>query len=100
MADRKLVVQARYRFRKDLLRKLERAAKVNKRSVNDEMARRLDHSFDYEDWREDRLLLITALRPQLAQTPEGKAILERLEDADQKDAHKEFEEDIMKGDQP
>jgi hypothetical protein len=99
MAYRKSLVQVKSRLRQDILRKLERAAKRNDRSLNDELARRVADSFDYDDWREERLILITALRHQLEQTPEGRAALERLTEADQKDAHKEFE-DIMKGTLP
>jgi Arc-like DNA binding domain len=98
MARQKPLVQVKFRLRQDILRKLAREAKRHGRSVNNEIGHRLEHSFDTgEDWREDRLLLITALRPQLEQTSEGRAILKRLEEADQKDAHKEFE-DIMEGD--
>jgi hypothetical protein len=98
MAYRKSLVQARYRFRKDLLRRLEREAKRNDRSMNDEMSVRLERSFDYENWREERLMLFTALRPQLEQTPEGKAALERLEEAEEKEFQKYELPNIMKGD--
>ncbi len=83
MGYRKSLVQARYRFRKDLLRRLEREAKRNDRSMNDEMAVRLERSFEYDDWRGERLFLITAFRKQFGQTPEGRALLEKLEEAEE-----------------
>jgi hypothetical protein len=46
--------QVRYRFERDLIRKLEAAAKRNNRAVNEEVERRLIESFEFENWREDQ----------------------------------------------
>jgi hypothetical protein len=49
MPDRKTVVQVKFRLRQDVLRKLEREAQRNDRSVNDEIGRRLEQSFADRD---------------------------------------------------
>jgi hypothetical protein len=49
MAYRESLVQTRFRLRKDLLHKLEREAERHDRAVNDEVARRLEASFGYEE---------------------------------------------------
>jgi hypothetical protein len=73
MARRQSLVQARYRFEKGLFRKLEQAAKNNDRSLNDEIAHRLEDSFVFshdewkaerDKWREERLRLLTLLETQ------------------------------------
>jgi hypothetical protein len=72
MARRQSLVQARYRFEKGLFRKLEQAAKNNDRSLNDEIAHRLEDSFVFShdewkaerEWREERLRLLTLLETQ------------------------------------
>ena len=51
MADRKSVIQVKFRLRKDVLRRLEKSAQANDRSVNDEIGRRLEDSFRQEDQR-------------------------------------------------
>jgi hypothetical protein len=45
MADRPSIVQQRFRLREDLLAKLQRAAEVNDRSLNEEVEQRLQASF-------------------------------------------------------
>jgi hypothetical protein len=52
MADRKSVVQVKFRIRKEILRQLERAAKAGDRSVNDEIGRRLEESIRQEEQQE------------------------------------------------
>jgi hypothetical protein len=47
--DRKSIVQVKFRLRKDILRQLERSAKACDRSVNAEIAHRLEQSFQQED---------------------------------------------------
>jgi hypothetical protein len=47
--DRKSIVQVKFRLRKDILRQLERSAKACDRSVNAEIAHRLEQSFEQED---------------------------------------------------
>jgi Arc-like DNA binding domain len=44
MPDRKSIVQVKFRLRKDILRQLERSAKAYDRSVNAEIAHRLERS--------------------------------------------------------
>jgi hypothetical protein len=45
-ADRKSVVQVKFRLRKDILKQVEKAAKAADRSVNEEIERRVEQSFD------------------------------------------------------
>jgi hypothetical protein len=49
MAHRKSLIQVKFRFREDLLRRLEREAKRNDRSTNAEIAHRLEQSIQGED---------------------------------------------------
>ena len=49
MPDRKSIVQVKFRLRKDILRQLERSAKASDRSVNAEIAHRLEQSFEHGD---------------------------------------------------
>jgi hypothetical protein len=95
MVYRKSLVQVKFRLRQDILRKLEREAKRHDRSTNDEIARRLERSFDYDDWREERLILITALKSHPALTPQETAAVERHETADEKDFQEHDLPDIM-----
>jgi hypothetical protein len=52
MADRKSVVQVKFRLRKEVLRQLERAAKAGDRSINEEIERRLEQSIRQEEQQE------------------------------------------------
>jgi hypothetical protein len=47
--DRKTVVQVKFRLRKDVLKQLEKAAKAKDRSVNAEIADRLEESLMRDD---------------------------------------------------
>jgi hypothetical protein len=49
MAHRKSLVQVKFRIRQDVLRKLEREAKRQDRSVNDEIGRRLEQSIEKDE---------------------------------------------------
>jgi hypothetical protein len=49
MAHRKSLIQVKFRFRENLLRRLEREAKRNDRSTNAEIAHRLEQSLQKED---------------------------------------------------
>jgi hypothetical protein len=55
VADRKTVVQVKHRLRRDLLQRIERSAKTKDRSVNEEIERRLEESFQREE--RDKLIL-------------------------------------------
>jgi hypothetical protein len=57
--DRKSIVQLKFRLRKDILRQLERSAKAYDRSVNAEIAHRLEQSFEHQD-------IITAIKETIA----------------------------------
>jgi hypothetical protein len=46
------IVQYKLRIRESLRRRIEKAAKKNKTSANQEMANRLEHSFDQEQFHE------------------------------------------------
>jgi hypothetical protein len=94
----KALAQVRYRIRKDLLRKLEKAAKQNGRSVNEEVESRLDDSFNFSNWREEqerwktefekwreeqerwRLALDTMLKMPLLTAEEVTEMRDRLEE--------------------
>jgi hypothetical protein len=84
------------RLRKALWRKLDRAAKANDRSTNEEIARRLTESFDYGDWREDRERLVAAMMTDLASHPNPattKAALGQMEEHGDRDLQKDLEEE-------
>jgi hypothetical protein len=66
MPRRKSLVQVSFRLRKDALRKLDREAKQHDRSVNDEIARRLEDSLAFDDWREKREQILLEMRGKLA----------------------------------
>jgi hypothetical protein len=57
--DRKSIVQVKFRLRKDILRQLERSAKAYDRSVNAEIAHRLEQSFQQAD-------IITAVKEEIS----------------------------------
>jgi hypothetical protein len=60
------LIQARFRLRQDTLDKLEREAKRNVRSTNDEIGSRLQESFNYGDWWKELMALISALITDVA----------------------------------
>jgi hypothetical protein len=103
MARQETLIQVKFRIKPDVLRKLEREAKRHTRSVNDEIGRRLEESLvygrdkwreDLDKWREERLILLTMLQSHPALTPQEKAAVARVEEADQKDAQDIDFEDI------
>jgi hypothetical protein len=49
VADRKSVVQVKFRLRREVLKQLERSAKAGDRSVNEEIQRRLEQSIQQEE---------------------------------------------------
>jgi hypothetical protein len=69
MADGRSLIQVKFRIRQNVLRKLERAAKRDGRSVNDEIGRRLEESFELDGWREERRNLIAAVTDDLLTHP-------------------------------
>jgi hypothetical protein len=78
MAYRKSLIQVKFRFREDLLRRLEREAKRGDRSTNDEIARRLEQSLRDQDAAAERAGLVEAIRGQIeSMTPQevGGAIV-------------------------
>jgi hypothetical protein len=87
--DRKTVLQRKVRLRQKLIRSLERAAEGNDRSFNEEIERRLESSFDFENWREDRQVLMLTLKLALLGDPKGNAeileLLSKMEVADERD---------------
>jgi len=76
--------QVRYRFDRDLIRKIEAAAKRSGRPINEEVERRLNDSFVFENWREDqerwRLALDTMLNKPLLSAEEVTKMRDDLED--------------------
>jgi hypothetical protein len=69
----KRLIQARYRLRQDILRKLEREGKKHGRSMNDEIGSRLEESFNYGDWRTQQEKLFTAMVIDLNTHPNPEA---------------------------
>ncbi len=94
--DRKSIIQVKFRLRRDVLRKLERAAKANDRSTNDEIGRRLEDSFEYGNWREQRERLLLAITGALEQHPEAAATAKSAMDELQDDADRDAGRDVMK----
>jgi hypothetical protein len=90
------LVQLTLRLREDLRRRIEREAKKDDLSLNNEIVRRLERSFDYDDWRGERLVLITALRTHPALTPREKVAVEKAETADEEDFQKYEYPDLVK----
>ena len=84
-------VQLKLRFGEKLRRRLDQEAKERGRSLNNEIIRRLERSFDYDEWREERLTLIMALRSHPLLTPQEKATMEKHELAEER----EFQEDDL-----
>jgi hypothetical protein len=101
MADRNSLTQVKFRLRNDVLRKLERDAKRDDRSVNDEIGRRLEASYrDEEEIRRltrecerlvkqcdemaaERQMIVTAMASSMRSHPhpvETLAALEALDD--------------------
>ena len=76
MADRKSVVQVTTRFRKDTHRRLLREAKARDISMSQEIERRIESSFGFEDWQTERLDLLTALRLTLMNNPQTSEVRE------------------------
>jgi hypothetical protein len=89
---RKGVVRVTARFRKDVHRRLLSEAKSRDISVNDEIERRIESSFDFERWREERQVLLLALKGALLADPKANAMaleaLDKLEIADERDFRK------------
>jgi hypothetical protein len=54
VADRKSITPLTIRLRDPLHGRLIRAAKTHDISLNEEIARRLEMSFEYEDWQKER----------------------------------------------
>ena len=73
MAHRKSLIQVKLQLRQDILRKLERDAKRRNISTTDEIARRIDESFKYRDWRDERERLIAAAFADLRPYPNPAA---------------------------
>jgi hypothetical protein len=76
VADRKSVVQVTTRFRKDTHRRLLREAKARDISMSQEIERRIESSFGFEDWQTERLDLLTALRLTLMNNPQTSEVRE------------------------
>jgi hypothetical protein len=69
----------RFRLKKDLVRKLEAAAKRNDQSLNEEVADRLRDSFEFENWREERERLALLFRAIKEPSPQLQEISEELD---------------------
>jgi hypothetical protein len=106
MVDRKSLIQVKFRLRQDILRKLERDAKRGDRSTNDEVGRRLEESYRFEEERqrliaecerltercermaEERQMFISAMINDLGSHPNpkaSKAAFEVMEESTERD---------------
>jgi TraY domain len=94
MVHRKSLIQVKFRLRQETLRKLEREAKRNDRSTNDEITLRLEESFRYGDWREQRERLVTAMMSDLRTNPDPAATKAVIAEIDES-AEREFQAEIM-----
>jgi hypothetical protein len=108
MAYRKSLVQMRFRLRKELIGRLEREAKRNDRSLNDEVEQRLEESFHFkkerqrlaeerEELAEQRERLFAALMYDVRSHPDPKATraaLEPIEESKEQYMH-EFVDDLF-----
>jgi hypothetical protein len=101
MVHRKSLVQRRFWLRKELLNKLEREAKKNDRPLTEEMAVRLERSFERQDWQQERENWIVAIRSALESHPDAsEAALMKLKELDDKaelEAHQDLKSDLRKG---
>jgi hypothetical protein len=93
MAHRKSLIQVKLQLRQDILRKLERDAKRRNISTTDEIARRIDESFKYGDWRDERERLIAAAFADLRPYPNPaatKAAIGKIEESSERDIQNEL----------
>ena len=93
MAHRKSLIQVKLQLRQDILRKLERDAKRRNISTTDEIARRIDESFKYRDWRDERERLIAAAFADLRSHPNPaatKAAIGKIEESSERDIQNEL----------
>ena len=98
MAQRKSLIQVKFRFRKDLLARVEREAKRHDRSTNDEIARLVEEGLECGDWREDRERLIAAMITDLRSHPNPaatKAAFDKMEEAAERDHQKRMMEELF-----
>jgi hypothetical protein len=90
---RKSLVQRRFWLRKGLISQLEREAKKNDRPLTEEMADRLDRTFERQNWQEEKDRWIIAIRYAMERHPEASQTallkLKELDDKAERDAQKE-----------
>jgi hypothetical protein len=79
------MVQLKLRFDERLRRRLEQEARKRGRSMNTEIIHRLERSFEWDAWREERLTLIMALRTHPSLTQEQKTIVQKHEMAEERE---------------
>jgi hypothetical protein len=100
MVHRKSLVQRRFWLRKELLNKLEREAKKNDRPLTEEMAVRLERSFERQDWQQIQENWIVAIRHALMSHPGASDAalkkLKELDDAIEREAWKDLKSDLRK----
>jgi hypothetical protein len=85
MSHRKSLIQVQFHLRQGIFRKLERDAKRRDISTTDEIARRLEQSFNYGDWREERERLVAAAFADLRSHPNPagtKAAISKIESSE------------------
>jgi hypothetical protein len=88
------LVQLTLRLREDLRRSIERTAKRDGRSLNEEIVRRIEESFSYGDWREAREKLVAAMTADLASHPNPaatKIAIAKMEEG----AERDFQKNVM-----
>jgi hypothetical protein len=85
------LVQLTLRLKEDLRRDIERAAKREARSLNEEIVRRIEESFSYGDWREERERLVAAMITDLKFHPNPvntKSAIAQMEEGAERDFQK------------
>jgi hypothetical protein len=94
------MVQLKLRFKEQLRRKLDRAAREGHHSLNSEIILRLEASFKHDKWREqlERLLLVLSSLPPEAAAPVKRLMAEFEMDAAEleDDAERDLQEEVMK----
>jgi Arc-like DNA binding domain len=94
MVSRKSIVQVKFRMRQELFKRLTLAAKNSDRSINDEIARRVEASFELDNTRETNERLMVAIEAGLRRHPAAaasvKEMTDELEATNEKAAQQDF----------
>jgi hypothetical protein len=78
MVSRKTIVQVKFRLRQELFKRLTLAAKDCDRSINDEIARRVEASFELDNTRETNERLMVAIAAGLRSHPDAATSVKEM----------------------